>query len=90
VGGGVIVAIAAAALGIAAGIYAVAFHLGRLTGNIEAKLVKQAEDSDRMNRYWHREVCDQAEYLKKVKPILQEHGYLDYHTWKYGPEEAGK
>lgn len=85
-----IVAIAAAALGIAAGIYAVAFHLGRLTGNIEAELVKKAEHSDVMARYWHREVCDQSEYLKKVKPILQEHGYLDYVTWKYGPEDASK
>lgn len=85
-----IVAIAAAALGIAAGIYAVAFHLGRLTGNLEAELVKKAEHSDVMARYWHREVCDQSEYLKKVKPILQEHGYLDYVTWKYGPEDESK
>lgn len=82
-----IVAAAVVSCTVAVGIFAIAFYLGRLTGNIEAELVKKAEHSDVMARYWHREVCDQSEYLKKVKPILQEHGYLDYVTWKYGPEE---
>ena len=80
-------AIAVVACTVAVGIAVTAFYLGRVTNEVERELVKRAEHSDMMANYWHREVCDQAEYLKKVKPILQEHGYLDYVTWKYGPDE---